>query len=146
MSGIPLMNVTRPRLIAVAATALVVGTVAAVVFLGVQQLARSRVTEVSLQPQAVRLLGEGGDPLVVMVGVTWREDGYCSGQFHVKATETTTEVRVGTVVSRLYSNRACAGLGTVNNMAWAELTLASPLGMRVVVRNSDGVVLPVLAP
>jgi hypothetical protein len=44
-------------------------------------------------------LGEGGDPLVVMIGVTWTKNGYCSGQFKVQATETATEVRVGTVLS-----------------------------------------------
>jgi hypothetical protein len=139
------VNPTRRWLNAIAAIAVAVVTVAAVLF-GVQEV-RSLVRETSLQPQAVRLLGEGGDPLVVLVGVTWTEDGYCPGEFHVHATETTTKVKVGAVIRRtLLFGGTCAGVGTVNRMAWAELTLASPLGTRVAIRNSDGVVLPIRAP
>ena len=107
--------------------------------------ARGRVTETYLQPQAIRLLGEGGDPLVVMVGVLWAKDGYCSGQFTARATETATEIRVGTVKSREHSSGDCAGVGTWEDMAFAELRLASPVGDRVVVRDSDGASLPILA-
>src|SRR5262245_20021238 len=105
-----------------------------------------RVTETQLEPQAVLLLGEHGDPLVIMIGVTWTKDGWCSGQFTVTATETATEVHVGTVTSREYKGGACAGLGTLNNMAWADVHLASPLGDRVVIRDSDGAHLPILPP
>jgi hypothetical protein len=136
------MNVTRRRLVVVVMVALAL----VVAIVGIEQFARSRVSEESLQPQAVRLLGEGGDPLVVMVGATWKQDSYCSGQFHVKATETISEVRVGTVVSRLYGNGTCAGIGSDKKMAWAPLTLALPLGARKVVRDRDGEELPVLAP
>jgi hypothetical protein len=81
-----------------------------------------------------------------MVGVLWSKDGYCSGQFTVDGTETATEIRVGTVVSREHSGGTCSGLGTMDNMAWAELRLASPLGDRVVVRDSDGARLPLRLP
>jgi hypothetical protein len=114
-------------------------------YLGVGPLAAHRMTETQLQPQVIRLLGEGGDPLVVMVGVTWTKDGYCSGQFTATATETATEIRTGAIISREYRFEDCAGIGTTDNMAWAELRLAMPLGNRVVVRESDEVRLPVLA-
>jgi hypothetical protein len=97
------------------------------------------------QPEVVLTLGEGGDPLVVMIGFAWFEEGYCSGQFHVSATETPTEVRVGTVIGRILNRYgSCAGLGTSNNRAWAELRLETPLGNRRVVRDSDGAVLPIV--
>jgi hypothetical protein len=38
---------------------------------------------------------------------------------------------------------SCAGLGTAENLAWADFRLTSPLGDRVVVRDSDGSALPV---
>ncbi len=103
-----------------------------------------RLIETQHQPQAVRLLGEGGDPLVISVGVTWPDDGYCSGQLTASATETATEVRLHDVVSREYVGGSCAGLGTSDGMAWETLQLAQPLGERVVVRDADGVRLPVL--
>jgi hypothetical protein len=137
------MNASRRWLILVTGVVLVLA-VAVAVYPSFSQFERGPLTELSLQPQAV-LLPEGNDPRDVMVGVHWLEAGWCKGQFSVRATETTTEVRVGTVVSRLYANDVCAGMGTSNNMAWADLTLASPLGSRAVVRNSDGARLPVLA-
>lgn len=96
------------------------------------------VTVTQLEPQSYRMLGEGGDPLVILIGVTWTKDGYCPGQFRVEGTETTTEVRVGYVTSREHSRGACAGVGTVNSTAWADLHLTSPLGDRAVIRDSDG--------
>lgn len=108
-------------------------------------MALGPLTEESLQPQVVSLLPEGNDPRVISIGVTWTEPGWCVGQFQVKATETATEVRVGTVVSRLNANDMCAGVGTAGNMAWADLRLASPLGSRAVIRDSDGAALPVFA-
>jgi hypothetical protein len=100
------------------------------------------VTVTQLKPQSYSTLGEGGDPLVLVISVTWTKDGYCSGQFTVEATETRTEVRVGSVVSREHSKGDCAGLGTVDNTASAALHLASPLGDRAVIRDSDGARLP----
>ncbi len=101
------------------------------------------IVETRHEPEVMRELGEGGDPLVVMVGYFWPEDGYCSGQFHVSAIEGAAEVRVGTVISRLLTrDGGCAGLGTSSNRAWAELRLVAPLGNRRVVRDSDGAPLP----
>jgi hypothetical protein len=111
-------------------------------YVGLGPLSRLRMTETQLQPQAVHLLGAPGDPLIAMVGVTWTKEGYCSGQFRVQATESLTEVRIGAVTSREYRYGTCAGLGTVDNIAWAELRLTSPPGQRVFVRASDGVRLP----
>lgn len=109
-------------------------------------LAALGVTVSEHPPVAVRLLGEGADPLVIMIGVRWTTDGYCGGQFTVQATQTQTEVRVGTVTSREYHYGMCPGLGTVDGMAWAHLELTSPLGDRPVVRDSDGTRLPVITP
>jgi hypothetical protein len=75
--------------------------------------------------------------------VRWTKEGWCIGQFTVQATETPTEVRVGTVTSREYPDGSCAGVGTADNMAGAELRLASPLGDRIVIRESDGARLPI---
>jgi hypothetical protein len=102
-----------------------------------------RVTVTELQPQRVRLLGEHGDPLVILIAVHWTKPGYCSGQFTVKATETATQVRVDNVISREHSQGFCAGLGTAEETAWADVRLAAPLGDRPVVRISDGARLPV---
>ena len=136
MRGGPLMT-PRSRLVAaVVALALV-----AAVWYAVGQHLIVHVTEESLLPQVVT--PSESDPLTLRVGVIWTESGWCAGQFRVKATETTTQVRVGPVISRTSSGGACAGLGTVDNMAWASLTLASPLGPRSTVRDSDGVPLPV---
>lgn len=95
----------------------------------------------------VVLLGEGGDPLIVNVMVRWPQGGYCSGQFRVAATETPTQVHVGSVESRVNrGNGGCAELGTVDGTAWVPLQLSSPLGERRVIRASDGAVLQVSAP
>jgi hypothetical protein len=139
------MNVARRWLVVLVAASAFVGFAGVGAgFLSIGPLARLGVTETELQPQVVRLLDEGADPLV-FIGVTWMKGGYCSGQFKVQAVETATEVRVGMVLSR--ENRgvpmSCAGLGTVDNMAWASLRLSSPLGGRVMVRDSDGSLLPI---
>ncbi len=97
------------------------------------------------QPVAMRHLGEGGDPLVIMIGIEWSTDGWCSGQLTVTATETPTEVRVADVVNHVPDPRDdCAGLGSDGRMAWADLTLSAPLGTRTAVRATDGHPLPVL--
>jgi hypothetical protein len=93
-------------------------------------------------PEAFATPGESADPLVIAVLFHWPDDGFCSGQFSVSATETAEEVRVSDVTSREYrGGGGCAGLGTVSGMAGAELTLAAPLGTRKLVRASDGTVL-----
>ncbi|WP_326999705.1 hypothetical protein OHA72_31765 [Dactylosporangium sp. NBC_01737] len=97
------------------------------------------------QPVAIRFLGEGGDPLVIMVGIEWHADGWCSGQFVVTAAETSTEVRVFDVVSRTpRGNGGCAGLGSDGRTAWVDLTMSAPLGARTAVRAADGHVLPIV--
>ena len=111
---------------------------------GVLLYERSGVTATSLQPQPVRLLPPGNDPRGVRVGVTWLKDGWCVGEFQAQATETATEVRLGSVIDRQSPHGICAGVGTANNMAWTDLTLKAPLGNRLVVRSSDGVTLPAL--
>ncbi|WP_147433096.1 hypothetical protein [Catellatospora citrea] len=93
------------------------------------------------QPQEVRV--SEADPEFLAVGVAWSEDGYCSGQFSLPVTETPTEVRLGTVTSRVHPGGACAGLGTSNGMAWETVRLGGPLANRVVVRDIDGARLPV---
>jgi hypothetical protein len=140
------MPVTRSRrwlLVVVAASACAALGTAAAGFLGVGPLSGLAVTETRLQPQLVALLKAPGDPDVVLVGVTWTEEGYCLGQFDVRATETPTEVRIGPVTSREDPRVACAGIGTADNLAWVEVRLAAPLGGRAVVRGSDGSALPV---
>ncbi|MBL7260026.1 hypothetical protein [Paractinoplanes lichenicola] len=99
-------------------------------------------TETRLEPQTVSLLGSGGDPLVLMVGVRWTKEGYCDGQFTVEAVETPAAVTIGTVVSREREGMLCAGLGTADETAWVAVSLRAPLGTRAVVRGADGVVLP----
>lgn len=100
----------------------------------------------TLDPVAVRQLGEGGDPLGITVLVPWTEEGWCSGQFSVTATETPTEVRLGRVRSEVRRKGWCAGLGTIGDRAFVDLLLRQPLGDRRVVRASDGAELPVLRP
>lgn len=100
----------------------------------------------TLPPVAVAELGEGGDPLVVNVLVPWSQEGWCSGQFTVTATETATEVRVGQVRSDVLRGGLCDGLGTTDGRAWVGLQLRRPLGDRRVVRAFDGAELPVIRP
>lgn len=126
------------------ATLLIIGVPAAIV-VGILLYQWSGVSETSLQPQAVRLLPPGNDPRGVTVEVTWLKDGWCVGEFQAQATETATEVRLGPVIDRQNPHAVCAGVGSDHKMAWADLTLKAPLGKRLVVRSSDGVVLPVFA-
>lgn len=102
--------------------------------------------ETPLEPQSVMLLPAGNDPRQVQVSVKWLKDGWCVGQFRAQATETTTQVRLGPVIDHEYPHGPCAGVGSVGNLAWADLTLKAPLGQRSVVRASDGATLPVLQP
>lgn len=127
----------RPWVIALAGLVVV-----AAVYFGGRQLTRPQFIETSIQPEIVSPLANGS-PRDFNVGFTWRESGWCVGEFRVSATESATQVRVGPVIDRVASGGACAGVGTVGNMAWAPLTLGSPLGKRLVVRDSDGAPLPV---
>jgi hypothetical protein len=99
------------------------------------------VTVTELEPQSVGLPPKGADPHYIRVMVRWTKDGWCSGQFTVQATETSTEVRVGNVISR-EPDGDCPGLGADNNTAWVDLELAAPLGDRIIIRDSDGARLP----
>jgi hypothetical protein len=139
------LEAKRRRLVALTLGVIVLAGAVAI-YLNRDDLRFGRPTDVSIQPRFVSPIGDGGNPLVVLVGFTWTEKGYCSGQFHVKANESPAEVTVGDVISRTYSRGACAGLGTDGKLAWAEMTLASPIGRRIVVRSSDGAALPVFAP
>jgi hypothetical protein len=105
-------------------------------------VALNRLGTTRIEPQDYALLGEGGDPLVVMVGFPWAEDGFCSGQFTIEVTETATEIRVGAVVSRNVHIGACAGIGTLDGRAAVGAFLSAPLGDRRVIRASDGAELP----
>ena len=102
-----------------------------------------RVTVTQLEPQSFDRPDAAGDPLVMPVYVTWTKEGWCSGQFTVQATETPTEVRVGTVTSVEHSKGGCAGIGTAaDHTATVVVRLAAPLGDRDVIRDSDGVHMP----
>jgi hypothetical protein len=116
----------------------------AALYFGDRLLTQPQFIETSIQPKAL-MPGGPGDTIDFSVLFAWTEGGYCVGQFRVTATETTTQVRVGPVISRRYLYGACAGLGTTENVASVELKLTSPVGKRAVVRNSDGVALPVYA-
>ncbi|MFF5227902.1 hypothetical protein [Dactylosporangium sp. NPDC000521] len=95
------------------------------------------------RPTAYSDLGPGGDPDTIVIRFDWPHDGWCSGQFTIAAAETSTEVRVGDVVSKTQRPGAnCAGLGSDGTTAWDSLTLSRPLGDRRVVRADDGAALP----
>jgi len=110
---------------------------------GASESTPSAVADITLQPQAVRLLPPGNDPRVIKVTVHWIAPGWCVGEFHASATETGNEVVIGPVVRHVDPAASCLGIGSGNNTAWAELTLTEPFGNRTPVRASDGVVLPI---
>lgn len=124
----------------VIAVLLIVGVPGALV-VGVLWYQRSGVIEIALQPQVVRL---GADPRNISVGVTWTEEGWCLGDFHARATETSTDVRVAMIRRQFTHGGNCAGVGTAYNTAWADITLNAAVGTRAVVRSSDATQLPVL--
>jgi hypothetical protein len=134
------MGVRRVRgpLLVSGAVGLAVAAVSGLVYVGVSHY--NALTETTLRPRAV-MQDPGVDPRLVEVGVTWTQEGWCVGEFHVKATETSSEVKEDSVIDRQSANGYCAGVGAVNHMAWAVLQLAAPLGARPVVR-SDGTTLP----
>ena len=96
-------------------------------------------------PEAVMGLGPAGDPLTVTILFPWPDEGFCSGQFTVSATETDQEVRVGDVTSREYRRGSCAGMGAKDGMAGVGLTLDRPVRDRLVVRVSDGMALALVS-
>jgi hypothetical protein len=103
--------------------------------------------ELTLRPLQVRTLGEGGDPLVVSVMFQWPEEGFCSGQFTVTARESKSTVSLSEVKGfRMPPDTPCAGLGTLDGLASAVLTLEAPLGDRAVTRAVDGRSVPVVDP
>jgi hypothetical protein len=88
------------------------------------------------------LMRGDGDPLAVSIGFPWSEQGYCSGQFTVRAVETADRVVVSQVRSRRANNGLCAGLGTMGAVATVDLILRAPLGDRSVYRAEDGQAAP----
>src|SRR5258708_10300719 len=131
------MRLKFGRLQVLGTAGLAVAALAALVYIGVSY---NSVRDTVLQPRAV-FEDPGVDPRTVEVGVTWKQEGWCLGEFHVQASETGSEVKIDAVIDRLSANSMCAGVGAVNNMAWAELHLAAPLGTRAVV-GRDGTALP----
>jgi hypothetical protein len=82
---------------------------------------------------------------VVVIMFPWHADGFCSGQFSVSAQESEASVVVSQVSGVEWpAGELCAGLGTDGRIAGVELTLAAPLGQRVVTRAVDGALVPVL--
>lgn len=133
------MRTRRITAAAIAAAVIAGGGLAFVGYQGIGPLApRLGVIVTRIVPQAVADLGDGGDPLTVSILFPWPGEGFCSGQFSVSAAETDQEVRVSDVTSREYRRGTCAGVGTTGGVAGVALTLARPVGQRVVVRASDG--------
>ena len=138
------MRPTRGRtLVGVGIVVALVG-LATVAYVGYERLQSGQVSA-EIQPEFVTPLGADGSLTNVDVGFPWTGQGYCAGQFQVKATETGAQIRVGAVMSRTYSYGLCAGIGSNGRWATAPLTLHAPIGKRSVVRESDGAALPVFA-
>ncbi len=135
------------RRVAVLAMAVLaaVGVLAFAGYEGIGPLApRLGVIVTHVTPEAVMGPGSAGDPLSVTILFPWPEDGFCSGQFTVAATETDQEVRVSDVTSREYRRGSCAGMGANDGTAGVVLTLDRPVGDRLVVRVRDGMALAVV--
>jgi hypothetical protein len=133
--SVPVATVTAAAVVAMATLGLV----------GCGGGSSGKVTIESIQPEFVTPVGADDSFTNVEVGFPWTEHGYCAGQFQAKATESATQVRVDAVISRTYSDGGCAGLGSNGKWATAPLSLQMPIGDRAVVRNRDGVELPVFA-
>jgi hypothetical protein len=125
--------------------AVVVVAAATAVYLVHDRLFTGPVSEQSIQPEFITPIGADGSLLNVDVGFPWAEKGYCAGQFQASASETSTQISVGAVISRTYGEGICAGIGSNGRWASAPLSLKSPIGNRSVVRRGDGVALPVFA-
>jgi hypothetical protein len=128
----------RLRLLVSGAVGLAVAAATVLVYAGVSHY--NALTETTLEPRAV-MQDPGVDPRLVEVGVTWTQEGWCVGEFHAKSSVSSSEVKVEAVIDRVSAHSNCAGVGTVNQMAWADLQLEAPLGTRPVVR-ADGTTLP----
>lgn len=139
------MTGTRGRAALWVGVAVAVVLSATVVYLVYDRLQSTQISQKSIQPEFVTPVGADGSLTNVDVGFPWTEQGYCAGQFQVKATETRSQIRVGVVVSRTYSYGNCAGLGSNGKWATTLLTLRTPIGNRLVVRDGDGSALPVFA-
>src|SRR5690348_9691288 len=107
----------------------------------IYQLKQPAYVEHQLDPQAM-YQDPASDPRVLEIGAAWTQEGWCLGQFHVNVEETDILINVGRVVEREYINGNCAGVGTVDGLGWATVTLKAPLGKRAVLRASDRVGLP----
>lgn len=125
--------------------AVVVVASATAVYLFRDGLFNRPVSEQSIQPEFITPVGSDGSIATVDVGFPWAEQGYCAGQFQVSASETSTVISVGSVISRTYTEGICAGMGSNGIWATAPLSLKSAIGKRSVIRKSDGVALPVFA-
>ena len=139
------MSRTRSRALLGVGIAVALVALATVAYVGYGRVQSGQVSEEKIQPKFVTPIGADGSLTNVDVGFPWTEQGYCAGQFQVKATETGALVRVGAVISRTYENGICAGIGSNGRWATAALTLHAPIGTRSVVRESDGTALPVFA-
>ncbi len=109
------------------------------------RLVTGPVSEQSIEAQFITPIGPDGSPLHIEVGFPWTEQGYCLGQFQTRVTETPNQINVGAVISRTYRQGICAGVGSNGRWATAPVSLKSPIGKRLVIRDSDGVALPVFA-
>ncbi len=132
-------EVWRTRLIVLAVAAGLLVVLAAPAAYRLYQV--ERVVENPVEAVAV---GRTPDPTVVVIFIRWTEPGWCFGEFVAVASETPTQVRLDRVVDRSGGGSVgCAGVGTVNNLASADLRLKTPLGQRSVMRGSDGYLLPI---
>jgi hypothetical protein len=83
------------------------------------------------------------EPRRLTLVIEWNEAGWCAGQFDVSLDETDEAVIVRSVTTD-EGDEDCAGLGTVNNEAQAEVLLRRPLAGREV-RTKDGTLLKLRA-
>ena len=86
------------------------------------------------------------DPRVIALAIPWNQSGWCVGEFGARIKESSDEVRVSVVDRAQRGGGACAGVGTLNHLAYAYGTLKQPVGNRSVVRDSDGRALPDATP
>ncbi len=139
------MKSRRGRAILGVTIAVVVVAAATVAYIVRDLLFAGQISVQSIQPAFVTPIGSDGSLTNVDVGFPWTEQGYCLGQFRAEAKETFGQIRVGAVMSRTNSNENCAGVGSNGKWATAPLSLRAPIGVRQVVRDSNGAPLPVFA-
>jgi hypothetical protein len=96
------------------------------------------VTEPHYQP--LYAYGSSEDDIALLnVGFEFHGYGYCPGGYWVDVTMTKTRVVVGTIVK--HRPGACAGVGSVGNVAWTWVKLSERVGDRSIV-DSRGNPLP----